>query len=89
VGIEHELEQIERFFLLMARERTTEQGSTARTTIRRGFIHEEIKNAAVEEAATLVVLGCPAGKQSAFQMSTLREFAEEIERQTGAEAVIV
>ena len=84
VDIEHELEQMGRFFLLMAKERATEQGITARTTIRRGFIHEEIK-----EAATLVVLGRPAGKQSAFQMSSLREFAEHIEKETGAEALIV
>jgi nucleotide-binding universal stress UspA family protein len=89
VDIEHELEQMGRFFLLMAKERATEQGITARTTIRRGFIHEEIKNAARDEAATLVVLGRPAGKQSAFQMSSLREFAEEIEMETGAKTVIV
>jgi len=89
VDIEHELEQMGRFFLLMAQERATEQGIQARTTIRRGFIHEEIINAAREEGATLVVLGRPAGKQSAFQMSSLEEFAMEIERETGAEAVIV
>ncbi|HSG24777.1 MAG TPA: universal stress protein [Anaerolineales bacterium] len=89
VNIENELEQMGRFFLLMAKERATEQGVKVRTLIRRGTIREEIINAARDEGATLVVLGRPTGEQSAFEMSGLREFMDEIQRETGAETQLV
>ena len=38
---------------------------------------------------SLVVLGKPAGNESAFQMAGLEAFTAEIEDETGAEAVIV
>lgn len=89
VNVEHELEQMGRFFLLMAKERAIEQGVTVRCIIRRGEVREEIISAAKEEGATLVVLGRPAGDLSAFEMSSLREFMNEIEAVTGAETVLV
>jgi nucleotide-binding universal stress UspA family protein len=89
VDIENELEQMGRFFLLMAKERATEQGVKARTIIRRGEIREEIMKAARDVTATLVVFGRPAGTLSAFQLPNLREFMEEIEQATGAETILV
>jgi len=89
VDIESELEQMGRFFLLMAKERAMEQGVEARTITRKGIVRDEIINAILDEGANLVVLGRPAGNQSAFQMSSLREFVDEIERVTGAETVLV
>lgn len=89
VDIETELEQMGRFFLLMAKERADEQAVEARTIVRRGKIREEILQAAIDEGVTKVVLGRPAGDQSAFEMSGMKEFMEEIERETGAEAVLV
>ena len=89
VNIEHELEQMGRFFLLMAKERATEQGVNVRTIIRRGDIREEILNAVRDEGATMVVLGRPTGMQSAFEMSGLKDFMDEIERETGAETKLV
>lgn len=89
VDIENELEQMGRFFLLMARERAAEQGVEVRTLIRRGAVREEIIQAAQEEGATLVVLGQPAGKLSAFRESSLEEFRKEIEQVTGAETALV
>ena len=89
VDIESELEQMGRFFLLMAKERAKEQGVEVQTITRKGIVREEIINAARDVGATLVILGRPAGKQSAFQMSSLRAFADEIERETGAETVLV
>jgi len=89
VNIDNELEQMGRFFLLMAQERAAEQGVTVRTLIRRGEIREEIISVARDEGATLVVLGRPTGDQSAFEMSGLREFMDQIERETGAETELV
>jgi len=61
----------------------------ARTISRKGIVRDEIKKAAQEENATLVVLGRPAGKLSEFRPSSLLAFAAEIDEKTGAETVIV
>jgi nucleotide-binding universal stress UspA family protein len=89
VNIENELDQMGQFFLLMAKERATEQGVEVRTITRRGKVQEEIINAVLDEGATRVVLGRPVGKQSAFQESSLQSFADEIERVTEAIPVLV
>jgi nucleotide-binding universal stress UspA family protein len=89
VDVENEVGQMGDFFLLMAQERAAEQGVEARITTRKGTVREEIKKAALDEGATLVVLGRPMGKQSAFQMTSLRAFAAEIENETGVKAIIV
>jgi nucleotide-binding universal stress UspA family protein len=89
VDIEHEIDQMGEFFLLIAKERAEEQGVEARVLTRKGSVRDEIKQTAQELGATIVVLGRPTGKQSAFQMSSLRAFAAEIESETGAKAVIV
>ena len=78
-----------RFFLMMAVERASEQGVSARSIIRKGVVREEIKGAVLEEGATLVVLGRPTGQQSAFRTSSLEAFSREIEEETGAETKIV
>jgi nucleotide-binding universal stress UspA family protein len=78
-----------RFFLLMAKERASEHGLNVRTIIRKGDVRKEIINAAMDENAILVVLGHPAGKLSAFRLSSLKEFLHEIEQVTGAETALV
>jgi nucleotide-binding universal stress UspA family protein len=89
VNIENEMDQMGRFFLLMAKERATNQGITTHTIIRKGKVRDEIKTAVFEEGATLVVLGRPVGQQSAFQMTGLVGFAKEIESETGVETRLV
>jgi nucleotide-binding universal stress UspA family protein len=89
VDIENELAQMGNFFLLMARERAAEQGIRAETQTRKGLVREEIIKAAEEAGATVVVLGRPGERQSAFELSGLEAFAAEIERKTNAETVIV
>ena len=89
VNIENELDQMGRFFLLMAKERATEQGVEVRTITRKGIVQEEIINAVLDEGATQVVLGRPAGELSAFQTSSLETFAAEIERETKAITILV
>lgn len=89
VDVENEVDQMGDFFLLMAKELAAEHGVEARVLTRKGSVRAEIKNAARDEGATLVVLGRPIGKQSKFQMSSLRSFADDIETETGVKVMIV
>lgn len=89
VDVEKDIEMMGEFLLAMAQERAARQGVEAQAIWREGRVHEEIKAGAVEEGATLVVLGRPSGKASAFALEALQAFAEEIERETGIEVVIV
>jgi len=89
VDIEDEMGDMGEFLLMMAVERASEQGVEASTTRRVGKVREEIKRSAVIECVSLVVLGKPAGKESAFQMDDLFAFAKEIEQETGIETIIV
>jgi len=47
------------------------------------------QSAAIEIRTSLVVLGRPAGETSAFELSSLKIYAGEIELDTGAEVKIV
>ncbi|HIC89589.1 MAG TPA: universal stress protein [Anaerolineae bacterium] len=89
VDVEERVKQMGDFLLTMAQERAQREGIQAKVICRRGTVREEIKAAVIEEGATLVVLGRPAGDASAFVQQSLRAFAEEIEQETGAEVVIV
>ena len=89
VDIESELNQMGRFFLMMAVEKATEQEVSAHSIIQKGAIRKEIKGAVLDEGATLVVLGRPAGVQSAFRTSNLEAFSREIKQETGAETKVV
>ena len=88
VDVEDEVQQMGEFLLLMAKERAEEQGVKTRTLSRKGKVREEIKKVAQEENVSLILLGRPAGEQSAFQLAEVKEFAAEIERETGIEAIV-
>jgi nucleotide-binding universal stress UspA family protein len=77
------------FLLLMARERAELQGVETETLLRKGKVRAEIKRVASEVGAATVVLGSPTGKESAFQIESLKAFAKEIEAESGAEVIIV
>ena len=89
VDVGNEVTKMGEFLLLMAQERAAEQGVTATTICRRGEFREELKNAALEEDVSLVVLGRPAGDESIFHLASLQAFAAEIEAETGVETRIV
>lgn len=89
VDVENEIDQMGDFFLLMAKERALEAGVDVRVITRKGSVREEIKKAARNEGATLVVLGRPIDKQSKFLLTSLQDFAQEIEDQTGVKTMIV
>lgn len=89
VDVEDELTDLGEFLLLMAKERAKQEGVETKTIVRKGKVRKEIKRAAIQEGATLVVLGRPAGEGSTFEMESLQKFAEEIEKETGAKTLIV
>ena len=89
VDVENELAQLGNFLLLVAKERASEKGVITHTLSRKGNLREEIKKAALEIGATLVVLGRPGEDSSAFQFSNLQAFANEIKTETGVDVRIL
>ena len=89
VDVENELAELGNFLLLVAKERAIEKGIKTRTLCRKGNVRTEIKKAVLDTNATMVVLGSPEDESSAFQLSNLEAFADEIQTETGAEVKIV
>jgi nucleotide-binding universal stress UspA family protein len=89
--VAEEMRHLGEFLLSMAQERAQKQGIDASYILREGGVQEEIKASAVEEGATLVVLGQseqddPTRK---FEPEKLSKFAEQIEADTGVEVRVV
>ena len=89
VDVEVEVTEMGEFLLLMAKERAAKQNIDAETICRKGKAREEIKKIARQKDIELVVLGKPAGHDSAFRIAGLNKFAAEIERETGTKTIIV
>ena len=84
-----EMEKMGEFLLAMAQERAQKQGVKARYMLCHGDLRDELKTAACGEAVDLVVLGQPAGAESAFTLADLEACAAEIEAEAGVEACII
>lgn len=84
-----EMEKMGEFLLAMAQERAHKQGVEAKYILRHGDLRPELKAAARELAVSLVVLGKPAGAESAFVPAGLEAFAAEIEAETGIPVCIL
>jgi len=89
VDVENEVAKMGEFLLLMAQERAAAQGVAAVAISRSGKVREELKQAALDEGASLVLLGRPAGDESVFHLASLQAFAAEVEAETGVETRIV
>jgi nucleotide-binding universal stress UspA family protein len=89
--VAQEMTHLGEFLLSMAQERAHKQGIQAKYILREGDVQEEIKAAAVEEEATMVVLGQAAEDDPActFAPEGLLRFAQEIQTETGIEARVV
>jgi nucleotide-binding universal stress UspA family protein len=89
--VAEEMRHLGEFLLSMAQERARDQGVDAQYILREGDVATEIKAAAVEEGATVVVLGhaAPDDPTRAFAPEGLLRFAQEIENETGIEARVV
>jgi nucleotide-binding universal stress UspA family protein len=84
-----EMEKMGEFLLAMAQERAQKQGVEADYILRHGDLREELKSAARESDVSLVVLGKPAGAESAFVPTGLEALAAEIEAETGTPVCIL
>jgi len=84
-----EMDKMGAFLLAMAQERAQKQGVPADYCLRHGEFRQELKKVALEFQVALVLLGKPAGQESAFAMEELFSFAAEIEAETGIKAVIL
>ncbi|MFN2167335.1 MAG: universal stress protein [Anaerolineae bacterium] len=89
VDVEGELGKMGEFLLLMAKERAAEHGIAAETMWRKGRVREVLKQLAQKEGISLLVLGRPAGAESAFELAGLRALSAEIEAETGVETRII
>jgi len=89
--VAQEMMHMGEFLLTMAQERAREQGVEAGYVLRQGKVRDEVKAAAVEEGATMVVLGRSTGDEpeSAFAPTGLLQLAEEIKAEIGIEACVV
>ena len=89
VDVGAQIEKLGDFLLAVVQERAAREGVQARVLHRHGRVREEIKNCILEEGADIVVLGRPRGEESIFAETGVSPFAEELERETGAEVILV
>jgi nucleotide-binding universal stress UspA family protein len=89
--VAEEMKHLGEFLLSMAQERARNQGWDAEYVVREGDVRTEIKAAAVEQEATMVVLGQSTEDDPtcSFDPGMLFKFAEEIETGTGIETRVV
>jgi hypothetical protein len=89
VNVENDIAEMGEFLLLVAKERAAAQGVEAGTLIREGAVLEQLKQAALEQEVSLIVLGRPTGEESLFDMGELEKRAQSIEADTGIEVQIL
>ncbi len=89
--VAEEMRHLGEFLLSMAQERARNQGWDAEYVVREGDVRTEIEAAALEEEATMVVLGQSTEDDPTctFDPGMLFKFAEEIEAGTGIETRVV
>jgi nucleotide-binding universal stress UspA family protein len=89
VDVENDIAEMGEFILLMAKERAAKENVESRILIREGEVIEELEKAALEEEASLIVLGRPIGEGSVFKLAELEQLAERIEADTGIKVRIM
>lgn len=89
VDVEAQIEKMGDFLLAVVQERAAKEGVRTRVLHCQGRVREEIRNCILEEGADTVVLGRPHGEESIFAETGVSPFAEELERETGAQVILV
>jgi nucleotide-binding universal stress UspA family protein len=84
-----EMVRMGEFLLTMARERAEEAGVYAGIRVRQGDFGPELEEVIRQEYADVLILGRPAGEESAFKLAALEELAAKIEETTGIEVRLV
>ncbi|MBU0512548.1 MAG: universal stress protein [Chloroflexi bacterium] len=85
-----EMHQMGEFILLTAQSQAMDQGVQAKAVVRQGQVREEIINLCHDIAAEYVILGRPRGEAEidVFTHERLDQFTQDIERESGAKAVL-
>lgn len=89
VDVENEVTKMDEFLLSLAKERAAKEGVEAETAIYKGKVRDELKRAATELGATLIVLGKPADDESVFHLAELQAYADQVTEETGVETRII
>lgn len=84
-----ELDHMGEFLLALACERAAAQGVEAEVLIRHGSMPQALISVALEQGVDAVVLGQPAGSESAFTLSELKRLATQVEETTGIKTYII
>jgi nucleotide-binding universal stress UspA family protein len=84
-----ELEHMGEFLLALACERAASQGVQAEACLRHDPLIEALESAAREEGADAIAFGKPAGLDSSFSLSDLKQLAARIEEDTGVKTYIL
>jgi nucleotide-binding universal stress UspA family protein len=89
--IDHEMEEMGEFILLEAQNRAAEMGVAAEGLVRHGDIGQVITGLCKELNAGYLVIGRPKldeDEENVFTHARLENFANTIERQTGAKVIM-
>jgi nucleotide-binding universal stress UspA family protein len=88
--ISKEMDQMGEFILIAARDTAARKGIHAEGIVRHGNVREEIIGLSQERNANYIVLGSPRGEseEDVFTADRMREFGEQLERESGAEVVL-
>jgi len=89
--IDHEMEEMGEFILLGAQGRAAEQGVSAEGLVKHGEVGEQIVDLCKELGADYLVIGRPQldeDEDNVFTHARLENFANTIERQTGAKVIM-
>jgi len=84
-----EITRMGEFLLQMAQERAERQGVAADIILRRGHLRETLNAAIREHKTDVLVLGKPAGDESALAFEELKNLATDIEARTGIQVIIL
>jgi nucleotide-binding universal stress UspA family protein len=84
-----EMVRMGEFLLTMARERAAAAGVPADIRVRQGDLRPELEAAVRDEQADALILGRPAGEESAFKLTSLESLAADIQEATGITVQLV
>ena len=89
IDIEAELDELGEFLLVMAQERASKAGVTAKTLVRRGFFREVLSEVIEENNFETVILGSSSGDTGIIDEDLLHEVTSEVHLKYKIEFIIL
>ena len=89
IDIEAELDELGEFLLVMAQERASNAGVTAKTLVRRGFFREVLSDVIEENNFETVILGSSSGDTGIIDEDLLHEVTCEVHQKYEIEFIIL